>query len=61
VAVEGCGIIQAPGMAPATFAKGDAAVIPASVKEFSVRPQWAAEFLKAYVPGEKLPEPETRL
>jgi len=60
VAVEGCGIIEAPGMAPATFAKGDAVVIPASVKKFSVRPQWAVEFLKAYVPGEKLPEPETR-
>jgi hypothetical protein len=26
-----------------------------------VRPQWAVEFLKAYVPGELLPEPETRL
>ena len=61
VAVEGCGIIEAPGMAPATLAKGDAAVIPASLERFSVRPQWAVEFLKAYVPGKKLPEPETRL
>jgi len=61
VAVEGCGIIEAPGMEPVTLAKGDAAVIPASVKGFSVRPQWAVEFLKAYVPGKLLPEPETRL
>jgi mannose-6-phosphate isomerase len=61
VAVEGCGIIEAHGMEPATLAKGDAAVVPASVEKFSVRPQWAVEFLKAYVPGEKLPEPETRL
>jgi mannose-6-phosphate isomerase class I len=61
VAVEGCGIIEAPGMEPATLAKGDAAVIPASVQQFSVRPQWAVEFLKAYVPGKVLPEPQTRL
>ncbi len=61
VAVEGCGIIEAPGMEPATLAKGDAAVIPASVQRFTVRPQWAVEFLKAYVPGKELPEPETRL
>jgi mannose-6-phosphate isomerase len=61
VAVEGCGVIEARGMEPVTLAKGDAAVIPASVKEFSVRPQWSVEFLKAYVPGGALPEPETRL
>lgn len=61
VAVEGCGIVEAPGMEPVTLAKGDAAVIPASVVKFSVRPQWNVEFLKAYVPGRPLPEPETRL
>lgn len=61
VAVEGCGIVEAPGMEPVTLAKGDAAVIPASVATFGVRPQWAVSFLKAYVPGTVLPEPETRL
>ena len=61
VAVEGCGIVEAPGMEPVTLAKGDAAVIPASVEKFGVRPQWNVEFLKAYVPGRTLPEPETRL
>jgi mannose-6-phosphate isomerase len=61
VAVEGCGIVEAPGMEPVTLAKGDAAVIPASVKAFGVRPQWGVNFLKAYVPGATLPEPETRL
>jgi len=60
VAVEGCGIIEAPGMEPVSLAKGDASVIPASVEKFTVRPQWAVEFLKAYVPGAHLPEPETR-
>jgi mannose-6-phosphate isomerase len=61
VAVEGCGIVEAPGMEPVTLAKGDAAVIPASVTEFGVRPQWSVSFLKAYVPGAQLPEPDTRL
>ncbi|MEP6644003.1 MAG: type I phosphomannose isomerase catalytic subunit [Acidobacteriaceae bacterium] len=61
VAVDGCGIVEAPGVEAVTFAKGDAVVIPASVKEFSVRPQWALELLVASVPGETLPEPSTRL
>jgi len=53
--------VEAPGMEPVTLAKGDAAVIPARVAKFAVRPQWNVEFLKAYVPGRSLPEPETRL
>jgi mannose-6-phosphate isomerase len=61
VAVEGCGVVEAAGMEPVTLAKGDAAVVPASVGLFGVRPQWSVEFLKAYVPGGKLEEPETRL
>jgi mannose-6-phosphate isomerase class I len=61
VAVEGCGIVEAPGMEPVTLAKGDAAVIPASLEGFSVRPQWGVTFLKAFVPGITLPDPETRL
>jgi mannose-6-phosphate isomerase len=61
VAVEGCGVVEAPGMEPVTMAKGDAVVIPACVGTFSVRPQWALEFLRAYVPGKPLPEPETRM
>jgi mannose-6-phosphate isomerase len=61
VATEGCGVVEAPGMEPVTLAKGDAAVIPASLKAFGVRPQWGVTFLKAYVPGANLPEPETRL
>ncbi len=61
VAVEGCGVIEASGMETVTMAKGDAVVVPASIGKFSVRPQWSVEFLRAYVPGEKLPEPETRM
>jgi mannose-6-phosphate isomerase len=61
VAVEGCGVVEAAAMEPVTLAKGDAVVIPASMENFSVRPQWTLEFLRAYVPGKTLPEPETRM
>jgi mannose-6-phosphate isomerase len=61
VAVDGCGAIEVPGMEAVTFAKGDAVVVPASVGIFGVRPQWTLEFLRAYVPGAPLPEPETRM
>jgi mannose-6-phosphate isomerase len=61
VAIEGCAVIEAQGMEPVTVAKGDAVIVPAAVKDFEVRPQWNVEFLRAYVPGEQLPEPETRL
>jgi mannose-6-phosphate isomerase len=61
VAVEGCGIVEVPGVDPVTLAKGDAVVVPACIGEFRVRPQWLVELLKAAVPGGPLPEPRTRL
>jgi mannose-6-phosphate isomerase len=61
VATEGCGVIETPGVEPVTLAKGDAVVVPATLEQFSVRPQWTLEFLRAYVPGKMLPEPETRM
>ena len=61
VALDGCGVVAAPGMEPVMLAKGDGAVIPAAAEKFVVQPQWSLEFLKAYVPGVRLPEPETRI
>ena len=61
VAIEGCGILEAPGMQPVTLGKGDAIVVPASLGEFRVRPQWQVELLKASVPGKAPPEPVTRM
>src|ERR1700680_3394370 len=61
VAVEGCGIVEAPGTNPVTLARGDAVVVPASVGEFQVQPQWSVEFIKGSVPGAPVPEPETRM
>jgi len=61
VAIEGCGLVEPSGMQPVTLAKGDAVVVPASIEKFGVRPQWTLEFLRAYVPGKAIPEPETRM
>jgi mannose-6-phosphate isomerase len=61
VAVEGCGVIEARGAEPVTLTKGDAVVVPALGGDFSVRPQWTVEFLKAALPGMALPEPATRI
>src|SRR5580658_937142 len=61
VAVEGCGVVEAHGRDPVTLAKGDAVVIPAALHDFTVRPQWAVEFLKASVPGGTVTEPATRI
>jgi hypothetical protein len=36
-------------------------VSPAGMESFGVRPQWTLEFLRTYVPGKPLPEPETRM
>ena len=60
VALEGCAVVESAVREPVTLAKGDAVVVPASISEFRVRPQWEVEFLKAYVPGEQLREPATR-
>jgi mannose-6-phosphate isomerase len=60
-AVEGCGVVEAPGSEPVTLAKGDAVVVPASTKRFSVRPQWSIEFLKSSLPGKAMPEPTVRM
>jgi mannose-6-phosphate isomerase len=61
VAVEGCGVVEALGRDSVTLAKGDAVVVPAALRNFSVRPQWAVEFLKASVPGGAVAEPATRI
>ena len=61
VAVEGCAAVEVAGGESVTLARGDAVVIPASFKEFCVRPQWSVELLKSSVPGGNVPEPETRM
>jgi hypothetical protein len=54
-------VVEVAGAEAITLAKGDAVVVPASEGNFTVRPQWTLEFLRARVPGAALPEPETRM
>jgi mannose-6-phosphate isomerase len=61
VATEGCGIVESPGTEAITMAKGDAVVVPASVEQYNVRPQWTLELMRSRVPGAVQREPETRM
>ena len=61
VALEGCGVIESPGNQPVTFTKGEAVVIPASLGEFQLRPQWQLECLSAQLPSTKIEEPEGKI
>jgi mannose-6-phosphate isomerase-like protein (cupin superfamily) len=61
VALDGCGVIEVDGMRPVTIAKGECAVIPATVSSYRIQPQWAIEFLRAAVPAEKLRDPITKI
>ncbi len=61
VALDGCGVMEADGFAPVTFAKGETVVVPAKVREYRIRPQWALEFVRASLPTEAVNEPTTQL
>src|SRR6201997_5205812 len=54
VAMEGGVVIESPGLSSVSVARGEAAVIPASIGEFRVSPQWSAEILRAYVSSQVL-------
>jgi mannose-6-phosphate isomerase len=58
VAVDGAGVLHAPDCEPVKFAKGDAVVIPASVPQFRIQAEPKVAFLKSFVPGVHVPEPE---
>ena len=61
VAIEGAGIVESPGMEPISFATGDAVVVPASVRNYTVRPQWELELMRMSLPTGGVAEPETEL
>lgn len=61
VATDGAGVLSAPGYDSIEFAKGDAVVVPACIPRFTVVPRNEIAFLKSYVPGVPVPEPETSL
>jgi mannose-6-phosphate isomerase len=61
VAVDGSGIVESQGMEPVSFATGDAVVIPASVRDYTIRPQWELEVMRMSLPTGAVPEPQTEL
>jgi mannose-6-phosphate isomerase len=61
VAIEGCGQIEFGEMPPVTFCTGQAVVVPATVREFVIKPQWELEFLCSSVPVTKVEQPATVL
>ena len=61
VAIDGSGVVESPGMEPISFAKGEAVVVPASVRGYSVRPQWQLELMRMSVPAGNVAEPQTKL
>ena len=61
VATEGAGALHAPGCEAVNFAKGDAVVVPACIAEFRIQPRAGISFLKSYVPGVPVPQPEINL
>jgi len=50
VALDGYGVIDAPGCGPLGFGRGDAVVIPAGLDDFHVRAQWELEMLTIVLP-----------
>lgn len=58
VGLEGCGVVAAAGV-ETTMTAGDALVVPASVAEFTARPQWRFEYLCIAVPPRGAPHPPT--
>ena len=58
VAIDGAGLLHAPDCDPVQFAKGDAVVLPAAIPQFRIQAEPQMRFLKSFLPGVPLPEPE---
>lgn len=61
VAVDGCAVVESQGAQPVSFNRGEAVIIPAGVRQFELRPQWAVEFLRMRLPSETVPPPQGTL
>jgi mannose-6-phosphate isomerase len=61
VATQGCGQIEFEDLVPVTFCAGQAVIVPASVKQFTVKPQWELEFLCSSLPAARAEQPATVL
>jgi len=61
VAIDGGGALAAEGFDPVEFAKGDAVVVPATIRRFRIQPRQELQFLRSYVPGVTVGPPETAI
>jgi mannose-6-phosphate isomerase-like protein (cupin superfamily) len=61
VVINGAGVLECEGSEAVTFSRGDAVVVPPGYPRFIVHTRDGIEFLKSYVPGVRVPEPETSL
>ncbi len=63
VALAGEAMVTAPGAAAVRFLRGEAVVVPAAVREFTVTPAGSAgaELLRATLPEHEVPQPKTTL
>jgi mannose-6-phosphate isomerase len=61
VGIGGSGVIESAGMEPISFAKGEAVVVPASVPDYTMRPQWELEVMRMSLPTGNVEEPQTVL
>ncbi len=61
VVIEGSAALEASGHDKIKFSKGDAVVVPAGIQQIRVVPDGEVQFLRSYVPGRPVTEPETVL
>ena len=61
VAVNGSGVVESKGMEPVSLATGDAVVVPACSREYTLRPQWELDVMRMSLPTGAVSEPETEL
>jgi mannose-6-phosphate isomerase len=61
VGLAGAGSVAVKGCEPVSFSAGEAAVVPAEVAQFSVRPQQNFEYLHVSLPQDEVAHPQTTL
>jgi mannose-6-phosphate isomerase len=61
VCLDGGAVVESVGSEPVSFMRGEAVVVPASLPEVMLRPQWQAEILRMRLPSQAVEEPDTTL
>ena len=63
VGLDGGGLVECPGCQTTVFSRGEVVVIPAALRQFTLKPQGEIEFLAVTLPerGRAAPEPRTYL